>query len=1786
MSYAKSHIISNFKNWISWFTVLVISAAFQTISVAQSVTAATGGTGLNADFANPITYTTLTGPLITESAAGQISLGTIVLNAPSGWQFNTAQTVTATVTLAPGLNGQTKLQLSSATATPTSSTITFTVSQTSDNGGNRAGRITFSNIQIAPTSGVLSGTKMITNSGTAVPSGISYGNLSLVVGNPAEISVETMDDGSGVVVPVQDLDAGTDLEVYAISRDQFGNLIGPIEADSWEVTGTVDNVETANLSSEFNSFSTILNSTLVGEGEIQANESGLNSVPSGTITVIPGVANNLAFDTSPSASVTAGVVLAQQPVVKMVDIYGNTVTSFSGNELVASRGTGTGTLQGDVDVNFSAGIATFTNLSHQVADDITINFNVSGYSQLGSATITVDPASASALSFTVSPPNGEKNVPLTPNPSVQIVDAFGNNVSQSGTQINLAINSGPNGGNITYTPVNTDVGLATFTDVELSKNGSYTLTASDNGATLTPVTSGSFTIVSSGTLANFVIDTVGYSLGTGTIGTHIAGDSLFLKISAVDGGGALLESFSGRAFISSTGNNGFGLNDSTESFFGGEVLDTLVLRATGNFSINATRNSISTSGNSFDVIPAEPSTVFSTISAAPISIVADGASTTLLEIQIVDTLGNLYTSSAGASYPVLFNIESGNGSLVSSITDNNDGTYEQQLMSPTTAGTATIGFTIDGNPADSSIVITYSPGGLSKFGVELDVVSNKTAGTSFDINIYAQDANDNTVTSFNGSVDITSNKTGSSGLGTFSLSNGELLGHSITLTESGAGDATITATNSVSSQTGTTTAFTIVPASLDVPTSTVTSANRFIDYTSGSTTITVQLKDQYGNNLLDNTEVSSISLDISNPVSPSSTWNGSLTNNVDGTYTRIIDANGVAEILTINATINTITTDDLTLYVAEVNEWTSSGGGGSNPLDWSRAGNWTLGVPTSSQAILIPSIPTNAVKFPLTDAGSPITVAFIEIESSATLNVESGFTFNVTEDITGAGTMIVDNATVNVGGNVSVDNLNAAGSTVNFNGTTAQTISGSVVSGNLNITNTSQPVTVSSSGYINASTALNIGPGAILNMNSGTTMELYGSLTGSGTLNTSASDIIIAGDISLTNADFSTSDVTLNGTGIQTLSEDLTYGTLSITNTSATVTFQDNTTVNGTLNLTSGSTIQVDGTLTANTLVASGTTIGIGGNLNITNITSEPTTVEFNGTTDQEVSFLDSFNNLTVNKSSGALIADDDLIVDGTLTMTSGDLIMGSGTNLLADTRSITSGNIRFQRIFSEAGWYAISSPVDTETFGDFLGGILTQGYTGADVGVGASNQPSVVWYDETYNPDLSGTPEEGPISDVRRWRAPTDASTAITPGLGYFVYIFPNVPTDSRYQNISLPDTIDVGDVGTENTFTSSEFDLNVTYTEATDQDPSFNGWNLVGNPFGATIDWDDTSNWDTTKIDASIYVWDHTANSGYGDYLVWNGVYGSLGNGLIAPFQAFWVRANGTLPSLIIKDGIKTSGGVFYNVEEDVESEPVKAKSEPPPVISLSVSTDSLEKETFIMFSENGSMGKDRYDAYLLEPFTDTFLEIYTRMDDGTPLVINNLYRKFGIDLEIPVYIDGYMHGKTLSDEITIKLDSITNIPDSWELTLIDQVTKQKTILNNKTEYSFKLANSKERTKTVSGLSGQTKRKGVSERFSLKISPGDDARGLPDEFGLSQNYPNPFNPSTKIDVQIPIQSNAQLKVYDILGREVATLIDTELTAGFHTFEWNTRGLSTGVYISRLVTSDGVFTKKMTLIK
>ncbi|MDD5362480.1 MAG: T9SS type A sorting domain-containing protein [Ignavibacteria bacterium] len=104
-------------------------------------------------------------------------------------------------------------------------------------------------------------------------------------------------------------------------------------------------------------------------------------------------------------------------------------------------------------------------------------------------------------------------------------------------------------------------------------------------------------------------------------------------------------------------------------------------------------------------------------------------------------------------------------------------------------------------------------------------------------------------------------------------------------------------------------------------------------------------------------------------------------------------------------------------------------------------------------------------------------------------------------------------------------------------------------------------------------------------------------------------------------------------------------------------------------------------------------------------------------------------------------------------------------------------------------------------------------------------------------------------------------------------------------------------------------------------------------------------------------------------------------------------------------------------------------------------------------------------------------------------------------------------------------------------------------------------------------------------NKMLNRKIT-GKEQNGIPDKFSLSQNYPNPFNPVTKINYGVPKQSLVSIKVYDLLGREVATLVNEAKNPGMYTVEFNGSNFASGIYFYRITAGTFTDVKRLVLIK
>jgi len=355
--------------------------------------------------------------------------------------------------------------------------------------------------------------------------------------------------------------------------------------------------------------------------------------------------------------------------------------------------------------------------------------------------------------------------------------------------------------------------------------------------------------------------------------------------------------------------------------------------------------------------------------------------------------------------------------------------------------------------------------------------------------------------------------------------------------------------------------------------------------------------------------------------------------------------------------------------------------------------------------------------------------------------------------------------------------------------------------------------------------------------------------------------------------------------------------------------------------------------------------------------------------------------------------------------------------------------------------------------------------------------------------------------------------------------------------------------------------------------------GWTLLGNPFYSQIDWDDFSR---DGLSSSVYVYDVNASG----WKSWNGTLGSLTDGIIDTYKAFFVQSIDVgdlyLQINYPNDGGEGEGGGLVD-------KAVSTKN--PQYFSIELSdTSGLKNKAWFQFSEDGEFGLDASDAHQLNPLSSNYVTLASILNDTTHLDINSLpliTEPFEISLALQTSASGTTHRISKGD---------LNIPEGWEVSLHDSELDLTTDLDE--EYVFTMNTAKVKTQDVASppslesIFQSAKQKSSGSRFMLTVSPSQAVSNepvidLPTEVELGQNYPNPFNPTTTIAYGVPNTGKVTLEVFDILGRKVATLLNGEnKTAGRYTLQFNASNLASGMYIYRLRAGNVVMIKKLTLIK
>ena len=706
-----------FGNTVTTSSAVVTAALATGAGTLGGTLTATAAAGV-ATFTN-LAITGPTGAYTVRFTSGALTPDTttaVTLGAGTATRLAVAQQPSATAQNAIAFPQQPTVQLQDAAGNPVAQAGTVVTAAIATGGGtlggtltattNAAGLATFTNLAITGTIGA----RTLTFSSGALTPATSAG-ITLTAGTATQIAINAGSSGLSATV-------GTAVATppSAVVRDVSGNVVAGVAVTFAVASGggavlPVSAVVT-NASGVAAATSWTLGTT-AGANTATATATGLTGSPlTFTATGTAGAATQLLIQTQPSAAAQSGVAFVAQPVVRVADAFGNTVTS-SVASVTAALATGTGTLGGTLSATAASGVATFTNLSITgVAGSYTLQFTSAGLVPDTSTAVTLGAGAATRLAVAQQPSVSAQNaIAFAQQPTVQLQDAAGNPVAQAGTVVTAAIATG--GGTLggTLTATTNAAGLATFTNLAITGTiGARTLSFSATG--LTAATSGAVTITA-GTATQIAINagnaqsaTVNTAVATApsvivrdVSGNAVAGVSVSFAVSG--GGGSILP-------VTPVTTNASGIAALT-SWTLGTTAGANGLQATS-AGLTGSPVAFTATGTAGAATQLQVATQPATAAQSGVALAPQPA------VRLADAFGNAVATTGTV---VTAAIASGGGALggtLTATTASGVATFTNLAISGT-AGTYTLGFSATGLAGVTSVGIALGAGAASRLAM-------------------------------------------------------------------------------------------------------------------------------------------------------------------------------------------------------------------------------------------------------------------------------------------------------------------------------------------------------------------------------------------------------------------------------------------------------------------------------------------------------------------------------------------------------------------------------------------------------------------------------------------------------------------------------------------------------------------------------------------------------------------------------------------------------------------------------------------------------------------------------------------------------------------------------------------------------------------------------------------------------------------------------------------------------------------------------------------------------------
>lgn len=539
--------------------------------------------------------------------------------------------------------------------------------------------------------------------------------------------------------------------------------------------------------------------------------------------------------------------------------------------------------------------------------------------------------------------------------------------------------------------------------------------------------------------------------------------------------------------------------------------------------------------------------------------------------------------------------------------------------------------------------------------------------------------------------------------------------------------------------------------------------------------------------------------------------------------------------------------------------------------------------------------------------------------------------------------------------------------------------------------------------------------------------------------------------------------------------------------------------------------------------------------------------ISMNGTQKQEINLKNAqvLQDLTINNSAGVDVAGLGIVqIDGTLDILKGQfctkdqiILRSNSTNhsgRIGELKSGASicGKVTMQRYIysSQRLWRYLSTPMSNSVLADWQDDLpITGTFENPSSGTGIKSQSPSMYI---YNEAVSGDKNDGYVA----WPASGNSnSIALQVGKGYATYERDDV---GRPLQMDVTGNINFGNINLPVTYTS---------TSTTDND----GWNLVGNPYPSQIDWSKVSAIQRSRIDNAIYFIDNNSTSTIKRSFV-NGVGNPSGtNGIISPFQGFWVKANGSNPSLQLEEADKSNGNFNFYRDEIIDN-----------VLRIKVSQGSAFDETVLRLVDGAATSfEEEVDA--LKMNQSSFM-ISSIASDGTPLSINAINSPDRGQSIVPLT---FQNLKT-SGSHQLTFFNLESIVAGVTFYLVDFEAGVVQNIIEDPEYTFY-------------TNGKTT---IENRFSIIVNNDQLITGTDDiEISLLSGlsiYPNPSS-DKKINLTWnPSEKDVQIVVSTIDGITVHTTSESFN----NTLEMNLDHLNSGTYLVTVYGEVNTYTQKVIL--